>query len=93
MRERQERAHGDYERADDEDAENQNVQIIKLISALGGKDGGRRAILKAMAVKQGISSDQDIDDIMNGSAERRLQVPAYLRNVMKILVWARSWLP
>ena len=61
----------------------QNVHIIKLISALGNKDSGRRTILKAMPANQGISSDEDINDLMSGSAERRLHVPAYLRNVMK----------
>ena len=82
MREHQERALGGHGRADDEDVENQNVQSIKLISALGSRDSGRRAILTATAAQQGVSSDQEIDDLMSGTAERRLQVPAYLRNVL-----------
>ena len=32
-----------------------------------------------------VSSHEDIDDLMSGSAERRLLVPAYLRNVMKYI--------
>ena len=68
---------------DDKDVESQNVQIIKLIAALGNKDSGRRAILKAMALKQGMFSDEDVDALINGSSERRLQVPAYLREVLR----------
>ena len=82
MRERQERVLGGHDIVDDEDVENQTVEIIRLISALGSRDRGRRAILAVMAAKQGVSSGQEIDDLMSGRAERRLQVPAYLRNVL-----------
>ena len=41
MREHQERALGGPGSGDDEDVENQKVQIIKLIPALGQKDSGR----------------------------------------------------
>ena len=81
MREQQERFLSGHT-VDDEGTEDQNVQIIRLIAALGNKNSGRRAILFAMAAKQGVSSEQDIDDLMNGTSERRLQVPAYLRNVL-----------
>ena len=75
MHERQERSLGGRDVCDDEDVENQNMQIIKLIAALGEKDNCRRAILKAMAMKQGMFSDQDVDDLLKGSSERRLHVP------------------
>ena len=81
MREQQERSLSGHI-VDDEGTEDQNVQVIRLIAALGNKDSGRRAILSAMAAKQGVSSEQDIDDLMNGTSARRLQVPAYLRNVL-----------
>ena len=82
MREQQERSLSGHV-VDDEDTEDQNVQIIRLIAALGGnKDRGRRAILSAMAATQGVSSEQDIDDLLSGTAKRRLQVPAYLRSVL-----------
>ena len=83
MRERHERSLGGRDVCDDEDVEGQNVQVIRLIAALGEKDSGRRAILKAMALKQGMFSDQDVDDLLNGSSERRLHVPAYLRDVLQ----------
>ena len=82
MRERHERALGGRADGDDEDVENQHAQIIKFIAALGEKHHGSRAILKVMAVKQGISSDQDIDELLDGSADRRIQVPV-LGNVLK----------
>ena len=67
MREQQERFLSGHV-VDDEDTEDQNVQIIRRIAALGNKDSGRRAILSAMAAKQGVSSDQDIDDLLSGTA-------------------------
>ena len=36
-----------------------------------------------MALKQGVFSDQDVDDLLNVSSERRLHVPAYLRDVLR----------
>ena len=68
---------------DDEDVENQNVQIIQLIAALGEKDSGRRVVLKDMAMNQGMFSDQDVDDLLEGSSGSRLHVPAYLRNALQ----------
>ena len=82
MRERQEHALRGHDRVNDEDVENHNVQIIRLIPALGSRDSGRRAILTAMAAKHCVSSDQQIDDLMSDTAQRRLQVPAYLRDVL-----------
>ena len=83
MRTQQERVVGGRDVCDDGDVENQNVQIIKLIAALGEKDSGRRAIPKAMAVKRGMFSDQDVDDLLDGSSERRSHAPAYLRKVLQ----------
>ena len=56
---------------------------MQLIAALGEKDSGHRAILKATAMKQGMFSDQDLDDLLKGSSERRLYAPANLRNVLQ----------
>ena len=36
-----------------------------------------------MALKQGMFSDQDVDDLLEGFSERRLHVPAYVRNVLE----------
>ena len=71
------------------------MKIIQLIAALGEKDSGHRAILKAMAMKQGMFSDQDVDDLLDGSSDRRIHVPAYLRNVLQDIglgeALERSW--
>ena len=56
MREQQERSLSGHI-VDDEDTEDQNVQIIRLIAALGNKDSGRRLVLSAMAAKRGVSSE------------------------------------
>ena len=44
MRERPERTLGGHDIVDDEGVEDQNVQIIRLIAALGSKNSGRQAI-------------------------------------------------
>ena len=59
------------------------MQIIKLTAAFGEKDSGRRAILNAVAMKQGMISDQDVDDFFDVSSKRRIQVPGYLQNVLR----------
>ena len=46
------------------------MQTIKFIAAIGAKGNGRKAVLKAMAAKQGISDEQDFDDILDGSSDR-----------------------
>ena len=83
MRTRQEGVVGGRDVCDDGDVENQNVQSIKFIAVLGKNGSDRRAILKAMAVKQGIFSDHDVDDFLDGSSERRIQVPVCLRNALR----------
>ena len=43
------------------------MQVLQLIAVLGEKDAGRKAILKAVAGKQGVSSEYDIDRLLDGS--------------------------
>ena len=43
-----------------EDIKNQNLQVLLLVAVPGGKDAGRKAILKALAGKQGFSSECDV---------------------------------
>ena len=54
MRERQGRSLGGIGDNDCDEIQDQNVQVVMLIAALGAHDNGRRTILKAMAAKQGI---------------------------------------
>ena len=46
----------------------QNAKNAKLIVALGDNDSGRRAILRAVAEMQSIVSDQELDDLADGSS-------------------------
>ena len=82
MRERQERSLGGRGDSDCDDIQDQNVQIVKLIAALGAGDNGRRTILKAMAAKQGIDSEA-AEDILDGRSDRKIHVPAYLRSTLQ----------
>ena len=63
-------------------AEN-NVQIAQLISALGGSNAGRRAILQAVAEKQGIENPDVIEEMMHGDSDQRLEVPLGLRDAFR----------
>ena len=55
---------------------------MQLTAVLGEKDAGRKAILKALAGKQGFASECDIDRLLDGSSERKLHVPAYMRGTL-----------
>ena len=55
----------------------QNVQVARLIVALSEDDPGRRAILRTIAEKQGITSEHELDRLADGSADERLRVPAH----------------
>ena len=53
------------EQADD------NLQVVRLIAAMGTGDSGRRAILKAVAMKQGIVEENAIEDLINGKSDTK----------------------
>jgi hypothetical protein len=69
----------------DYDNDAHNVQVVRLIAALGENDSGRRAVLRAIAERQGISTDHDIDMLANGEAPANmlLRVPAHLRGPLQ----------
>ena len=75
-----------WKRSDEREADEasrRNEQVGKLIQALGASgSAGRRAILVAVAQKQGITAEEDIDALMNGESEVKLQVPASLRSTL-----------
>ena len=47
----------------------QNAQVAKLIVALRESGSGRRAILRAVAERQGIVSERELDNLADGSAD------------------------
>ena len=57
-----------------------NEQIARLISALGGSNAGRRAILQAVAERQGIDDPDVIEEMMHGGSDQKVEVPIGLRD-------------
>ena len=77
----------------DEQASAHNEQVASLINALGESGAGRRAILRAVATRQGIEDEDDIEDLLHGRSKRRLQVPPGLREAMKGVGLGHTLLP
>ena len=67
---------------DDSTAERHNDDVAKIIGVLGGSGVGRRAILKAVAGLQGISSEDELERLYEGKSESKLKVPRSLRGAM-----------
>ena len=63
-------------------AEN-NVQIARLISALGGSNAGRRAILQAVAERQGIGDPEVVEEMILGGSDQKVEVPMGLRDAFR----------
>ena len=64
---------------DMEAAEEHNAQVARLISALGEHGAGRRAVLAAVASKQGIDDRDDIEDMLHDRSDKRIHIPDGLR--------------
>ena len=64
----------------DAELEDRNTQVAKLIAALGSTgESGKRAVLEAIARKQGIDDATEVDKILEGKSDVKLQVPRHLR--------------
>ena len=64
----------------DVELEDRNTQVARLIAALGSTgDSGKRAVLEAIARKQGIDDSAEVDKIFEGKSDVKLQVPRHLR--------------
>ena len=59
-----------------------NEQVAKLISALGDSSAGRRAILKAVAERQGIDDPDIVEDMLHNRSDQRIDVPVGLRGAL-----------
>ena len=63
--------------------EERNVQVVRLIDALGSiGDSGKRAVLEAIARRNGVENDE-VDQMLEGSSARKLAVPPHLRGAMQ----------
>ena len=59
-----------------------NRQVAKIINALGGSGAGRRAILRAIALRQGNDDEGEIEDILHGRSDRKVDAPPGLREAL-----------
>jgi hypothetical protein len=66
----------------DQSIEHQNIQVLRLIAALGEKHAGRVAIVKALAGKQGMAMDE-AESLAEGHSDQRLRVPSYMRDTLR----------
>ena len=64
------------------DASGGNDQVLRLIIALGRNGSGRRAIIKALADRQGIVDEDELEQLYSGRARLR-EVPRSMRNVLR----------
>ena len=78
--------------AEDSGSEEQNVQVLQLIAALGEKHAGRHAILRALALRQDFS-EQEITMLQEGSTSRKLRVPAYMWSTLADMGLSESIVP
>ena len=60
-----------------------NAQVARLINALGENGAGRRAVLTAVAAKQGIDNSDDIEDLLHDRSDRKIEVPIGLRTAFQ----------
>ena len=56
---------------------------MRLIEALGQVGAGRRAVLKALAERQGITSDEQLDALDEGRSDVKLRVPVSMRQALR----------
>ena len=66
----------------EESTEDRNRQVARIISALGETGAGRRAVLRAIALRQGIENDDEIEAILHGRFDRKIDAPPGLREVL-----------
>ena len=60
-----------------------NDQVIKLIDALGKHGAGRRSVLKAVAERQGITDDDELERLYSGKSKVRSGIPPGLRRALR----------
>ena len=62
--------------------ESHNSQVMRLITVLGNNGAGRRAILQAVAKQQGITGEDDLEELYSGKSSVKLKAPRYIRQAM-----------
>ena len=54
------------------DVESYNLQVSRILETLGGSGAGRRAIITAIAEKQGISDSDELERMFSGESDVKL---------------------
>ena len=68
---------------DDGDVEGHNDQVAKVIACLGETNSGRRAVIKAVAERQGIVDPDELEQMYAGNSSSKLRVPQALRGTLQ----------
>ena len=55
---------------------------MRLITVLGSNGAGRRAILQAVAKRQGITGEDDLEELYSGESSVKLKAPRHIRQAM-----------
>ena len=84
---------GEHDGCDDQETERLNTQMVQLIVALGERGSGRRAILKAVAEKQGIESEDELQALLDGTAKTKLRVPSFMREALTSIGLSKALAP
>jgi hypothetical protein len=76
---------GDNEFEDEEQgaSDAHSRQVIKLIDILGQTGAGRRAVVKALAAKQRIEGDDELEEVYSRKSEHKLVVPRSMRDTLR----------
>ena len=62
---------------------NHNDQVAKMIACLGEASSGRRAVIKAVAERQGIVDPEELEQMYEGQSNAKLRVPQALRGTLQ----------
>ena len=71
-------------KGDESSDEERNVQVAQIITTLGDLGGsGRQAVLRAVAERNGITDEDEIERLIDGKSEIKLRVPNQLRPALQ----------
>ncbi len=63
-----------------------NRQVAALIGALGTTGEGRRAVIRAIAERQGITDEDELEKLFDGRASSKLRVPLEMRSCTRLVL-------
>ena len=65
------------------EVEDHNSEVARIIDVLGSSGVGRRAVLKAVANTMGITPEDELERLYEGTSQEKLKVPKSLRKAMQ----------